>query len=668
MRVVLLLFGWYLTTGLRASAYQVYGNLPPPPAYDFDNDNGTNGYYPVRSYATYEDVNSPQTNFLQWSPECDDGLLYFISPRGHSLPKPGPMILDRRGELVWAHHFENKFGGQAYDFMVQQYKGQDYLTFWLGDDRVRGHGSGFYYLLNSSYHIVHKIGGVNGMSADLHEFLITPEGTALITIYEIIPGDVSAFRNFDPEIPEDQDPNYVWDCAFQEIDIESGELLFEWRASDHYNITDTYRGIGPGGTKKDPFDWFHINSISKDELGNYLISARYPHSLTYIDGKTKQIVWQLGGKKNSFMDLSDGYALNFAWQHDARFRPLDGFPSIYTAPPAKPGFTTQLITMFDNAAEDQHYHFGLPVSRGLLLEVTYPTTGTEKALAGPDMNGGLSIFPRDFDSKFSEDDKKLEAINGTDPDYTVRVIKSYENPQSIRSSSQGSMQVLPQIGGQDPKIFVGYGLNAAWTEFDVNGTALCDVHFGSKTSFERGDIQSYRTYKFAWTGRPETNPSVEITDDDLEVLVSWNGATDVAEWVLQCSETGSQDERDWADLTRVPKYQFETVLPVPEDIGDARYLRVLALAADARRLEYGTSRVLDRGMLATYFPTLNHNIPPPVAHLSPLTVCLIIAFNASLVFVIYELYRRFLVWRHGRQSAGPLRWHNGFMYRWLGEA
>lgn len=363
---ILLFFLWHLATCLAARPQEFL----PPPEFDEAVDNGTYGYYPTRSYATAEGLRAPETNFLQWNERCDDGLLYFITPRGHSLPDPGPMILDRRGELVWGRHFENKFGGQAYDFMVQQYKGQDYLTFWLGDDRVRGHGSGFYYLLNSSYDVVHKIGGANGLSADLHEFLILPEGTALMTIYEIIPGDVSMFRSFDPNKQEDRDPNYIWDCAFQEIDLETGDLLFEWRASEHLNVTETYRGIGPGGTKNDPFDWFHINSMIKDELGNYLISARYTHSITYIDGKTKETIWQLGGKSNMFLDQSNGNATNFAWQHDARFVDTYTFPNIYTPPDARPGFTTKLLTFFDNAAEDQHYDFGLPYSRGLLLEIS----------------------------------------------------------------------------------------------------------------------------------------------------------------------------------------------------------------------------------------------------------------------------------------------------------
>lgn len=660
---VLLLFLWHLSQCLLIARAD---DLPPPPLFDVKAENGSLGYYPTRQYATAPDVRSPQTNWLQWNERCDDGLQYFITPRGYSEPRPGPMILDRTGELVWAHHFENKFGGQAYDFMVQKYRGQDYLTFWLGDDRIRGHGSGAYYMLNASYDIVHKVDGANNLSADLHEFLITPQGTALMTIYQIVPGDTSMFRKFDPEkTAADREPNWIWDCAFQEVDIATGELVFEWRASEHYNVTETYRNIGPGGNRQDPFDWFHINSMAKDELGNFLISARYTHTITYIDGKTKEILWQLGGKQNDFMDLSGGNATNFAWQHDARFVPLDTFPNMYTPPVKKPGFTTKLVTVFDNAAEDRNYNYGLPLSRGLLLEVTYPTPGISR----PNRPGLGHIAYTIKGLKDGEKESlKMEAINRTDPNYTVRLIKSYENPNHVRSSSQGSMQILPQGHGRDPKVLVGYGLNAVFTEFEADGTVLCDTHFAARKSWERGDMQSYRAYKFDWHGMPETAPSADITDDDSEVYVSWNGATEVASWVLQCAEAKDRgDERAWSDVTEVRKTKFETVIPYPKTLGGARYLRVIALDRAGRRLDYGTSAILDRGIVATYLPAVHAQLPPPVARLTPAKVFMIIVCNVSLLFLLYECYRRYLMWQHSR-GAGPVRWRGGAVYKLIGDA
>jgi hypothetical protein len=65
-----------------------------------------------------------------------------LTPRGGIAP-PQATILDRSGHLIWS------IGGydQIYNLMVQEYNGQNYLTFWAGNDAVGGHGTGFYYMV-----------------------------------------------------------------------------------------------------------------------------------------------------------------------------------------------------------------------------------------------------------------------------------------------------------------------------------------------------------------------------------------------------------------------------------------------------------------------------------------------------------------------------------------
>jgi len=483
-----------------------------------------------------------------------------------------------------------------------------------------------------------------------------------MTIYEIVPGDVSMFRDFNPETNKhDNEANYIWDGIAQEIDIATGELIFEWRASEHVDVTETYRPIYGMGNKNDPFDWYHINSIQKDKLGNYLVSARYTHSLMYIDGKTKETIWQLGGQKNDFLDLSEGMGINFAWQHDARFQPLDAFPESYTPPMHREGYTTKLVTLFDNAAEDQHYDYGLEYSRGLVLELTYPTPGVER-FYDDEPPTTTDLAARTL-RKRNWDQYKIDTTNGTDAAYTVRVIKSYENPQGTRSSSQGNIQLLPQGPGKDPKVFVGYGLAAVYTEFAPNGSVLCDAHYGPRMSWDSGHIQSYRDYKFAWTGRPKWTPKVVLSDDDLIVYVSWLGATDIEEWTLQSSRSGSAKDAEWKDLLRVPKISFETaiVVPRPEDGGSPdRYLRVVATTTDGAELPNGRSPVLDRGIINAYFPSVSKQLPRKVASLTPAKAFFIILCCAATLVVVYELYRRWLSWRGGRPGVGgAVRWRKG---------
>lgn len=65
-----------------------------------------------------------------------------LSPRGHFYPHPGPLVYDPRGELVWV---ERRFG-MVMDLNIQRYKGERYLTFWVGhDDGTRGEG--VYYMV-----------------------------------------------------------------------------------------------------------------------------------------------------------------------------------------------------------------------------------------------------------------------------------------------------------------------------------------------------------------------------------------------------------------------------------------------------------------------------------------------------------------------------------------
>lgn len=84
---------------------------------------------------------------------------------------------------------------------------------------------------------------------------------------------------------------WIWDGVFQEVDIETNKLLFEWRASDHFSFEEVERGReGNGDSADQPWDFFHINSVDKDERGNFLVSSRYMNCLVYIDGRTGDII------------------------------------------------------------------------------------------------------------------------------------------------------------------------------------------------------------------------------------------------------------------------------------------------------------------------------------------------------------------------------------------
>jgi hypothetical protein len=134
----------------------------------------------------------------------------------------------------------------------------------------------------------------------------------------------------------------VLEGGFQELDIRTGRVLFEWHSIDHVRLVESYYRV-----PKDPgriYDYFHINSIDIDKDGNFIVSARNTHTIYKISRRTGKILWRLGGKRSDFWLDRDA---QFAWQHDARRRP-DG-----------------ALTLFDNSAGPQVRR----QSRGLVLRL-----------------------------------------------------------------------------------------------------------------------------------------------------------------------------------------------------------------------------------------------------------------------------------------------------------
>ncbi|KAL1850311.1 hypothetical protein Plec18170_007006 [Paecilomyces lecythidis] len=268
-------------------------------------DLGFYGFSPSRSYVS-TNLTSPLLEFVRWDARCDSGFT-FLTPRGFSVDKPSLSILDADGELVWT----DSSWGEAQDFKVQRYRGEDYLTFWAGVE-LDIHGNGSWYMLNSFYQPSYHISPIGeSLVGDLHEFHITSDDTALITIYDAIPYDLTSLGG--------SSSGWVYDGLFQEIDIRTGELLFEWRASQHYPVDISFLPLGGNGDKSKPFDAFHINSVDKDPWGNYLVSMRHTHTISSIKGATGEVLWTLGGRVNEFSDVSNGGSTDFSWQHDARW-------------------------------------------------------------------------------------------------------------------------------------------------------------------------------------------------------------------------------------------------------------------------------------------------------------------------------------------------------------
>jgi hypothetical protein len=241
--------------------------------------------------------------------------------------KRGPMIVDDQGDLVW---FRPLARTTAMNFRLQMLRGAPVLTWWEGVI-TGGYGVGEYVIADPHYRELRRVRAGNGRSGDLHEFLITDAGTALITIYSVVPADLSSVGG--PTIGS------LLESIVQEVDIGSGRVLFEWKASDHVDLSESFAALG-----EEPFDHFHVNSVDVDHDGQLLISARNTWTIYKVDRRSGAVIWRLGGKRSN-LALADG--AEFFWQHDARRQP-DG-----------------TITLFDDGAAPAEE----PSSRGIRLEV-----------------------------------------------------------------------------------------------------------------------------------------------------------------------------------------------------------------------------------------------------------------------------------------------------------
>jgi hypothetical protein len=211
--------------------------------------------------------------------------------------------------VVWFHPVPT--GQEAADFRTQTYLGHPVLTWWQGTG-LGGLSSGTDYIYNDHYQQIATVQAGNGYSADGHEFLITPWNTALILAYTTTTANLTSIGG-----PPDQE---VINGIVQEVDIRTGQVLFQWNSADHVPYSQSEQPLPASAST--PWDWFHVNAVHLDTDGNLLIDARDTWTTYKVNLHTGKIIWQLGGKDSSFaIKAAPGQVLDsageaFAWQHD----------------------------------------------------------------------------------------------------------------------------------------------------------------------------------------------------------------------------------------------------------------------------------------------------------------------------------------------------------------
>src|SRR5215217_8265186 len=271
---------------------------------------GVSSYAPpppegVWAFRSRPELSPPTIEVVKKAHHTASGYV-FVAPEEGEVGQGGSLIIDDRGQVVWFRPLLNT-SGRAMNFEVQTYRGKPVLTW--------GETPGKYVIFDDSYQEIARFTAAHDYNGDHHEFLISPQDTALITIFNAVPQDLTSVGGAKDSV--------AMQGIVQELDIETGEVLFEWQSIDHVDLEETY--VSPAEDHYPGIDYFHLNSIDVEPDNNLLISARETSAVYKIDRKSGEIIWRLGGKKSDF-EMQEGS--RFAFQHDARRLP-DGTISIF---------------------------------------------------------------------------------------------------------------------------------------------------------------------------------------------------------------------------------------------------------------------------------------------------------------------------------------------------
>ncbi len=199
------------------------------------------------------------------------------------------LILDNNGQIVYYQSMANQQAG--YDFKVLP---GGYITYY--DQKDSKH-----VVMDSHYKIVGTYQAQNGYTADLHDFLVTPDGYVFLMAYDTETIDMSKV------VPGGNPNAAVTGLIIQELDPDQN-VIFEWRSWDHFNFSDSSSAL-----TAQSIDLVHGNGLTLTSDGNLLLSSRNMNEITKISLENGAILWRLGGKNSTFQFVGDS---GFAYQHD----------------------------------------------------------------------------------------------------------------------------------------------------------------------------------------------------------------------------------------------------------------------------------------------------------------------------------------------------------------
>ena len=245
--------------------------------------NNSNNYNTQKSYSTSLEADSLPDDLpllqINSSNNPADGKIFIANkPAKFGAPYENYLIIaDNNGDIIKY----KKFSTPESNFRV------------LPDGELMTSENGRHLILDTALTVIDTFMCGNGYTADSHDFVLLPNGHALLFATDPQPMDLS-------KIVEGGRPDAtVVGAVVQELDA-SKNVVFQWRTLDYIDVTASYFDL----TQKN-IPYGHANSIEADVDGNILFSLRYLSAIVKINRETGDIMWILGGKLNQFKFINE---------------------------------------------------------------------------------------------------------------------------------------------------------------------------------------------------------------------------------------------------------------------------------------------------------------------------------------------------------------------------
>ncbi|KAJ6440035.1 arylsulfotransferase (ASST) domain-containing protein [Purpureocillium lavendulum] len=295
---------------------------------------------------------------------------------------------------------------------------------------------------------------------DSHEALITADNTLLVVTTNATRWDLSPVGG-----PSD---GWLRDSILYELDIDTNEVIYRWRASDDIPITWSKAPLGSrygdGTSKALAWDAFHVNSLDDFEDG-YMVSARNCWLGAFVRKSAGRMVWRIEGSGGGSFKLDPRAA--FSWQHDMRLK-TDSVTG---------GVVMHMINNRNSKPGSSETG-----TNGLVMDLNLATrTATLR-----------QIFE-----------------DAAHPAYAWHA---------------GSLAWSPGAHA-----FLSYGSEARMQEFDDTGTPVYELSYGIPDvgHSTRGYRHMWRGFP---TRGPDAVACRRSGGGDVHVFMSWNGATEYTHW------------------------------------------------------------------------------------------------------------------------------------------